>query len=185
MNSTVKKAAASAAIALSLSAAPAHAVNIFLDIKGIPGESTNDDFKGKIEVLAWGWGLSTSTNLQFGAGGGAGKASFQDVTINKYTDTSSAKLYENVVVGAPIDDAKLSVVRTTGMGEQEVITELTMQDLIVSSVSTAVGEGEDRAEETITLNFVKFCLKNNSFDAKGALIEGTPFCWDISTNKAF
>ncbi len=57
MNSKVKKAAASAAIALSLSAAPTHAaVEIFLDIKGIPGESTNADFKGKIEVLAWGWG---------------------------------------------------------------------------------------------------------------------------------
>lgn len=119
-----------------------------------------------------------------GGGGGAGKASFQDVTINKFTDTSSAKLYENVAVGSPITDAKLSVVKTDGSGGQDVITELVMTNLIVSSVSTAVGEGADRAEETITLNFVKFCLKNNSFDGSGKLIEGTPFCWDISKNSA-
>ena len=49
------------------------AVDMFLKISGIDGESTDHKHKDEIEVFSWSWGVS-QTGSTGGGGGGAGKA---------------------------------------------------------------------------------------------------------------
>ena len=46
------------------------AVDMFLKLDGIKGESKDSKHSGEIEILAWSWGLSNSGS--FGSGGGGG-----------------------------------------------------------------------------------------------------------------
>ena len=69
------------------------AVDMFLELDGVKGESVDKTYKGKnaIDVLAWSWGMSNSGTFHHGSGGGSGKANFQDITVTKYVDAASAE----------------------------------------------------------------------------------------------
>ncbi|MCC6131760.1 MAG: type VI secretion system tube protein Hcp, partial [Acidobacteria bacterium] len=49
------------------------AVDYFLKIEGVPGESQDEQHKDWIDMMSWSWGESQSGTMSFGGGGGAGK----------------------------------------------------------------------------------------------------------------
>ena len=49
------------------------AVDMFIKVGTIEGESVDKTHAGKIDVLAWSWGMSQSGTTHQGGGGGAGK----------------------------------------------------------------------------------------------------------------
>jgi type VI secretion system secreted protein Hcp len=148
----------------------------------IKGE-TQDKAQGPkkdIDVLAWSWGMSQTGNMHAGGGGGAGKASFQDLSFTKYVDKASSAIMVALATGDHIPKCVL-LVRKAGVGQQKFI-EITMERVIVSSVSTGGSGGEDRLTENVTLNFGKVKFENFVQDAKGATTSGGEFGWDISKN---
>ena len=54
------------------------AVDYFLKLDGIDGESQDAKHKGEIDLESWSWGESQSGTHSSGGGGGAGKVSMQD-----------------------------------------------------------------------------------------------------------
>jgi type VI secretion system secreted protein Hcp len=54
------------------------AVDYFLKLDGIEGESKDDKHKNEIDVESWSWGETQTGASGFGGGGGAGKVSMQD-----------------------------------------------------------------------------------------------------------
>lgn len=131
------------------------AVDMFikLEASGLEGESNDHKHKGEIDVLAWSWGVSQSGTFHHGGGGGAGKANVQDFSMTKYIDKSSPKLIECCCSGEHIPKATL-VVRKAGKKPLEYM-KITMEKLMVTSVSTGGSGGEDKLTENVTLNFAK------------------------------
>ena len=85
------------------------AVDMFLKLDGIDGESVDDSHAKEIDILAWSWGMSQSGTFHSGAGGGAGKANFQDISITKYVDKASATLMTKIATGDHVAKARLTV----------------------------------------------------------------------------
>ncbi len=158
------------------------AMDMFLDIAGIPGESKDSAFAKKIDVLAWSWGMSQSGTFHAGGGGGAGKANVQDISFTKWIDDASAPLMLSTLNGKHIATAKLTV-RKAGETPQKYL-EISLTDVMVTSVSTGGSGGEDRLTENVTLNFAKVELKYFVQNEKGAVVDGTKFKFDIEANKA-
>src|ERR671912_1793941 len=129
------------------------AVDMFAKIGALEAESTDDKFKGWIDVLAWSWGMSNSGSAHHGGGQGAGKVNVQDLSFTKWIDKSSPDLMLACCNGKHFPEAKL-VVRKAGEKPLEYLT-ITMSDLIVTSVSTGGSGGEDRLTENVTINFAK------------------------------
>jgi type VI secretion system secreted protein Hcp len=159
------------------------AVDMFLDIEGIKGESKDDKYKGKIDVLAWSWGASNAGSSHMGGGSGAGKVNVQDLSVTKYIDAASADLYKACCNGQHFNKATL-IVRKAG-GTQLDYVELTMEQVMVTSVSTGGSGGEDRLTENVTLNFAKFKFKYTEQSEKGAGGAKPEMGWDISANKVY
>ncbi len=67
------------------------AVDNFLKIEGIKGESTDDKHKDWIEILSYSWGVSqmASASASTSGGGTSQRADFQDISIVKTLDSSS------------------------------------------------------------------------------------------------
>ncbi|WP_271009457.1 Hcp family type VI secretion system effector [Paucibacter sp. B51] len=157
------------------------AVDMFLSLAGIKGESKDKKHAGEIDILAWSWGVSNSGTFHAGGGGGAGKANFQDISITKYVDKASHALLDSCATGKHIDTAKL-IVRKAGSSPLEyIIIELT--EVLVTSVSTGGSGGEDRLTENISLNFAKIKFSYVPQKPDGSGDTPLPFTYDIAANS--
>lgn len=157
------------------------AVDMFIKIGDIDGESQDDKHKGEIDVLAWSWGMAQSGTYHTGGGGGAGKVNAQDLSLTKYLDKSSPKLMQRVCDGGHIKNAVL-VVRKAGGDEPLEYLKIEMNKVMVTSVSTGGSGGEDRLTENITLNFAEVKVTYLEQDEKGKEKGQAPFGWDLAKN---
>ena len=150
----------------------------------IKGETKDSAQKaaGDIAVLAWSWGASNAGSFHSGGGGGAGKANFQDISVTKYLDKASPALLTALAKGSHIPTATL-LVRKAGEGQQKYL-EITLTNVLVTSVSTGGSGGEDRLTENISLNFAEVKFEYFLQNEKGVTASGGVFNWDIAGNIA-
>jgi len=159
------------------------AVDMFIKIKGIEGESTDKKHPKEIDVLAWSWGMSQSGTTHMGGGGGSGKVSVQDLSFTKYVDASSHALMGACCVGKHHDDAILYVRKASGKGGDPIeYIKITMNEVMVTSVSTGGSGAEDRLTENITLNFAKVKFEYTPQKADGTKDTTKETTWDIAAN---
>lgn len=156
------------------------AVDMFLKMDDIKGESVDSKHKGEIDVLAWSWGMSQSGTTHVGGGGGAGKVSVQDISLTKYVDKSSPVLMLSCCNGKHFKEAVL-VVRKAGEKPLEYI-KITMKEVIVSNISTGGSGGEDRLTENVTLNFAEFKIEYTPQKPDGSGDAAVEAAWNIAEN---
>lgn len=156
------------------------AVDMFLKLDGIKGESVDSKHKDEIAVLAWSWGMSNSGSAHLGGGAGSGKVNVQDLSLTKYIDVSSPDLMLSSCNGKHIAKAQLTV-RKAGENALEYLI-IKLEDILVASVSTGGSGGEDRLTENITLNFAKVDVEYTQQDAKGGAGAKPKMGWDIPAN---
>jgi type VI secretion system secreted protein Hcp len=156
------------------------AVDMFLKLGDIKGESKDKTHKDEIDVLAWSWGASNSGSAQVGGGAGAGKVNVQDLSFTKYVDKSSPDIFLACCTGKHIPEAVL-IVRKAGETPLEYI-KVTMKDLIITSISTGGSGGEDRLTENVTLNFASVKLGYVEQTTKGGAGDKPEVSWDILAN---
>ncbi len=157
------------------------AVDMFLKIEPLKGESQDDTHKEEIDILAWSWGMSQSGTTHMGGGSGAGKVNVQDISFTKYVDKSSTDMMKYCTNGDHIKEATLTVRKAGGEALEYII--LTMRDIIVSSVSTGGSGGEDRLTENVSLNFGAYDIKYTPQTKDGSADTATEWKWDIAANK--
>jgi type VI secretion system secreted protein Hcp len=156
------------------------AIDMFLKIDGIEGESVDAKHKGEIEVLAWSWGESKTTPVQTNGGSAGGKAlaCITDLVVTKYVDAATPKLITDTVLNTNISSAKLSI-RKAGEKPFEYFT-ITMDRVSIASYSTGGSNGEDRMTENIGLHFNSAQGEYIPQDPTGQ--PGKPILWSVSEN---
>lgn len=157
------------------------AMDMFMDLGTIKGESKDATHKGKVDVLAWSWGASNSGTSHTGGGGGAGKVNVQDLSFTKWIDKASSPLFTAVCKGTHLDKAQL-IVRKAGDTPLEYLV-IDMEQVLVTSCSTGGSGGEDRLTENVTLNFARVKVSYKEQAAKGAAQGGAIIAgWKVDEN---
>lgn len=143
-------------------AAPAAAVDYFLKLEGINGESTNDKHKNEIDVESWQLGIAAATATA--SNKATGRTVCDGIALNKRVDAASVKLLEALFTGKPIGKGKLSVV-TTGKDQQEFYT-IDLGNITVGQINeTGLGEASQLGESVLLLPAVyKFTYKQQKAD---------------------
>src|SRR4030095_15215160 len=158
------------------------AVDYFLKIDGIQGESKADGHKDEIDILSFSWGATQSGTFAAGGGGGAGKVSMQDFHFTMPVNKASPALFLACAQGDHIKNAILTC-RKAGKEQQEFM-KVTVSDCLVSSFQTGGdGGGDVVPTDQISLNFAKIEVEYNEFDASGKLIGSTKKAFDLKTLK--
>ncbi|MFN4098626.1 MAG: Hcp family type VI secretion system effector [Pararhodobacter sp.] len=160
-------------------------VDITLVIEGIQGETQKRDFsdQGGIDVLAWSWGMTQSGTTHMGSGAGSGKVSVSDITFTKYVDLSTPDLVKTCTTGRHIPKATLYVRKAGGEAPVDYL-KLEMNTILVSSYDTGgSGDGLDRVQETIKLNFRSFVLTYTQQSESGARVGENEISFDIARNE--
>jgi type VI secretion system secreted protein Hcp len=160
------------------------AVDMFLTIPKVKGETNDDVYKSKdgIDILAWSWGMSQTGSFHSGGGGGAGKVAVQDISITKWVDNASANLMAKCANGEHYDEASLIVRKAGGKKPLEYI-KIKLEKVMVTSVSTGGSGGEDKLTENITLNFAKIHYEYSKQKDDGSGEAAMKFDYDAAANK--
>lgn len=156
------------------------AVDMFLELDGIKGESIDHKHKDKIDILAWSWGVSNTGTFHHGSGGGAGKANFQDISITKYIDLASPNLMLHCSNGKHIVKGMV-IIRKAGEHPLEYL-KIHIDKILVSSYSTGGSGGEERLTENVSLNFAKVKVEYVQQTEKGGSGGSNDYSWNIAEN---
>jgi type VI secretion system secreted protein Hcp len=158
------------------------AVDMFLELDGIKGETLDKVYKGKngIDVRSFNWGLANTGTFHHGSGGGSGKANFQDIAITKFTDKATADLMLVCANGKHIAKGVLTC-RKAGENPLEYM-KITMSEILVSSYNTGSATDDERQTETVTLNFAKVKVEYFMQNANGSKEPGGEMAYNIAGN---
>jgi type VI secretion system secreted protein Hcp len=154
------------------------AVDYFLQIAGVEGESTDAKHKGWIDVEAWSWGETNSGSTHGGGGGGAGRVTAEDFNFTAHVSKASPRLFLACASGQHFKEAKL-VARKAGKQLQDFLT-WTFNDVLVNGYHT--GGTEIGPMDQVSLNFAKAKVEYRAQKADGTFETAISAGWDYKTN---
>jgi type VI secretion system secreted protein Hcp len=158
------------------------AVDYFLKLDGVDGESHDSKHKGSIDLESWSWGEAQSGTHAGGGGGGAGKVHMQDFHFVMKINKASPKLMLACASGEHIKSAVLTC-RKAGKDQQEFLT-VKMSDLLVSSYQTGgSGHGDIVPTDQISLNYSKIEFEYKPQKPDGSLDSPVKAGWNLKENK--
>jgi type VI secretion system secreted protein Hcp len=157
------------------------AIDYFLHIDGVEGESTDAKHKAWIDVDSWSWGETQAGAGFGGGGGGAGKVTMQDFHFVTRMSKASPALFLACASGQHFKEAKL-VGRKAGKGQQEFLT-WTFSDVLVSGYQTGGNEAADLPVDQASLNFAKITVEYRAQKADGSLDAPISAGWEVKANK--
>ena len=147
------------------------AVDMFLKLDGIKGESTDDFHKGEIDIESFSFGMS-QVGSHSGVGGGSGKVSVHDISISASVNLSSPQLALACASGKHIPSGLITCRKAGGKADNSSAVEfliIKMNDVLISGYSlgskpldsgfSSLPEGDnDVPTDQISLNFAKVSL---------------------------
>lgn len=142
------------------------AIDAFMKLGTIKGESAAKEFEAQIDVLAWSWGASNSGTMHMATGGGAGKANVQDLSFTHWVDAATPNLLQSCCKGTHFPEATLTM-RKAGDTQLPFLI-ITLKEVLISSYSIGGSGGEERLTANVTLNFAEFEIKYQPQDKTGA-----------------
>ena len=155
------------------------AVDYFLKIDGIAGESQDSKHKGEIELESFSWGeLQTPGS---GGGGGAGKVQMQDFHFVMSVNKASPKLFLACASGQHLKNATF-VARKAGKGQQEFLL-YKFTDILISSYQTGGSVGDTLPIDQVSFNFAKIEVEFRPQKPDGSLGPPEKAGWDVKKNK--
>ncbi|QYO65264.1 Hcp family type VI secretion system effector [Leptolyngbya sp. 7M] len=158
------------------------AVDYFLKLEGIDGESQDSKYKGQIDIESWSWGETNSGAHAGGGGGGAGKVVMQDFHFVMKINKASPKLLLACATGEHIKSAILTC-RKAG-GKQNEFLVMKMTDLLVSSYQTGgSGHSDIIPTDQISLNFAKIEFEYKEQKVDGSMGGAVKAGYDLKANK--
>jgi len=154
---------------------------IFMDITGIPGESTDDTHEDWIEILSYSHGVSQPAS---GVSGGrtTGIAEHQDFTITKELDKASPKLALYCCKSTYIEEVTIELCYADG--DKDRFMEYVLTDVIVTSVIVNGSAGsEDRPIEEVSFAYGQINWTYTEYDEGGMPMGDIEAYWDVEGDR--
>lgn len=157
------------------------AVDMFLKIDGIEGESGDSTHKGELQIESFSWGATNAGSSSLGGGAGSGKVSMQDFHFVINFGKHSPKLMEACATGQHIPKATL-VCRKAG-GDKMEFLKVTFSDILISSYQTgASAAGSELPMDQCSFNYTKIEKEYKEQKADGSLGGTVKAGYDLKAN---
>lgn len=160
------------------------AIDVYLQIDGIKGESNDSGHEGWIECMSAQWGVFQPRSATASTGGGhtAERCEHQNIAITKLADLASPILMQTSSMGKTIPKAKLEFMRADGHGKPLKYYEIELENVLVGSVNQIIHEGSI-LQDSVSLKFSKIRWKYTQQKIGGGSCGNTAGGWDLAANK--
>lgn len=157
------------------------AIDMYLKVDGVTGESNDSNHKGWADIYSFSWGAKQQGNMAVGGGGGTGKVQYHDLSVQAFIDKGTPAVLKFCSSGKHVDKVELSVCKAGGT--QIEYCRIVLEDVLITSCQfTGVGSTDNII---MTYAFQAAQVKISYWEqaeqgTKGA--ESTSG-WDIKGNK--
>jgi type VI secretion system secreted protein Hcp len=160
------------------------AIDIYLQIDGIKGESMYDAHKSWIECTGVNWGIHQPRSATASTGGGhtAERAELDEVSFHKIADLASPILMQTCAMGKTIPKAKFEFMRADGDGKPVKYFEIELENVLIGGISPGIEAGSLLSEH-VSLKFSKVKWKYTQQKIAGGVGGSTLGGWDLAANK--
>lgn len=160
------------------------AMDAYLFIDGIKGESADSAHQGWIEISSAQWGVTQPRSATASTGGGhtAERCEHQTLALTKLADLASPLLMQTCSMGRTIPKAKLEFMRADAHGTPVKYYEVELENVLIESVSQAGHEGMT-LHDAVGLKFSKVKWKYTQQKISGGTSGNTCGGWDLASNK--
>jgi type VI secretion system secreted protein Hcp len=157
------------------------AVDAFLKLDGITGESQDEKHKGEIDLLDVTFHMSNPEGAGYGGGIGAGKVDFNHISISKRIDFATCNLM-GVCASLKHIPKGVITIRKAGGDKPVDYMIITIEEVgVVGYAPSGLASGD--GTEHLDLTFSKFKMQYTSQSEKGAKDKTVDFGWDVKANK--
>lgn len=159
------------------------AIDVYLQIDGIKGESADNTHKDWIECTAVEFGVLQPRSATASSAGGltAERCEHKDIVVAKLTDLATPLLLEQCSMGKTIPKAKFDFMRADSDGKRVTYFNIELENLIISSVSPKVVEGNIMSE-TLSIKYAQVKWKYVQQKIAGGTGGNTAGGWNLSKN---
>jgi type VI secretion system secreted protein Hcp len=158
---------------------------IFLQVEGVPGESSDAEHEDWIDIVSYSHSISLPAGSMSVEGSRlSGGADHEDFTVVKPLDKASPKLALYCCKAQHIPSVQIELCRASG--DNQKFMEYVLEDVIVSavSVSGSASRGEDVPVEEVSFSYGKITWTYTEFDPVTGKAKGDVSSqWNVELNK--
>jgi type VI secretion system secreted protein Hcp len=160
------------------------AIDAYLQIEGIKGESQDSAHQGWIELTSAMWGViqPRSTTASTGGGHTSERCEHQALTVTKLADLASPILMQHCSMGKTIAKVKLEFMRADGDGKPVKYYVVELENVMVASITQSLHEGSILCD-SIGLHFARIKWTYTQQKVGGGAGGSTAGGWDLAANK--
>lgn len=160
------------------------AIDVYLQIDGVKGESAEETHKGWIECLSVDWAVTQPKSATSSTAGGhtAERANLSEIGLTKLADLASPILFQLSACGKTLPKAKLEFMRADGDGKPIKYFEIQLENVLISDMASSVSEGVVLSESR-GLKFSKIKLAYIQQKLGGGTLGSTTGGWDLALNR--
>jgi type VI secretion system secreted protein Hcp len=155
------------------------AVDYFLKLDGVDGESVDANFKNQIQIMSWSWGASQVSSVAGTGGSGAGKADLSDFSIMCYFDKSTPKLFKSIGAGTHIKTGTMSAVKSGADGKPYL--KVDFAELFVTSLQISGSSEVPTVSLSFSYNQIK--IDYSTQNEQGNLTSTGAVTYNLKENK--
>jgi type VI secretion system secreted protein Hcp len=159
----------------------ANAVEFFLKIDGIQGDSTERAHAGEIQLLSWNWGASIIGPGAPAAGGGTGKPSVAEFSFTASTSQASPQLFQALTTGKVFATATVTGVRT--LNQPVTLLEIVFTKVLISSYRISDAAGAEQPIDEVALKSSQVRYTYTPRKADGSAAAPVAVGLDLETNQ--
>jgi type VI secretion system secreted protein Hcp len=143
------------------------AIDAYLQIDGIKGESADSAHQGWIELASAHWGVLQPMSKTASTSGGltAERCEHRTLSLSKMADLASPTLMQHCSMGKTIPKAKLELLRADSDGKPVKYYEVELENVMISSMEQVVSAG-CILHDSIGLRFSKDTAENRRWSRR-------------------
>jgi type VI secretion system secreted protein Hcp len=155
------------------------AVDFYLKLDGIDGESVATGYEKHIQLLSFSWGGSQTSSVAGTGGSGAGKADLSDLSIMKHMDKATSPIFKALISGQHIKTGSLCATKAGGKGKP--FLKLSFEELFITSQQ--ISASSEVPSESVSFSYNKIKQEYWTQDEKGTLTATAAVTFELKLNK--
>jgi type VI secretion system secreted protein Hcp len=160
------------------------AIDVYLQIDGIKGESQDAKHRDWIECTSVHWGILQPRSATASTGGGhtAERAELKEISFTKIADLASPILMQNCAIGKTIPKAKFDFMRADSNGEPICYFQIELENILIGGIAPSIEPGTI-LDEHVSLKFSKVKWRYTQQKIGGGGGGSTVGGWDLAANR--
>ncbi len=162
------------------------AVDAYLQIDGIKGESADAGHQGWIEITSAHWGVTQPRSSSVSTAGGhtVGHSEHRTLSLTKLVDLASPVLMQHCSTGKTIPKAKIEFMRADGDGKRVKYYQIELENVMLSHMDQVLSDGGGVVLDEIGLCFSKVKWSYLQQKIGGGTGGSTTGGWDLACRKS-